>query len=912
MPSANLSFLPWIRQGAAGAIGTVDTLGSSQPAAADVSVVLNLNTRALPAVPLRLRGPADVVGIDRHQVVRTDPRPNTSDFEPNCFPAIEFDRADFPWLFTPARANTNGQLRPWLCLVVVRQQDGVQLMSVPDAPLPQLRIATPAKPFLELPDLKDCWAWTHGQAAADNTVDPNAVGAALNGAPHLSLSRLVGPRLLTPNTEYMACVVPTFALGVKAGLGQAIADTELTAMNAMAPAWTLTATAPTQVKLPVYYSWQFRTGEGGDFASLARRLKINVPAGLGQRTVAIGQPGFNVPGLDPKTTVEVEGALMPLKGSTPPVVWSDAAAENFELALEDIVNRPGINQVTSPSADPLVAPPIYGRWHAGRATVTPGAANWLDSLNLDPRWRSAAAFGTDVIQRHQEALMASAWEQAAEIQPVNQRLRQLQISMVVGESLHLRHLFPLSEDMTLRFASPAFGRLRMPTPELDPAGRTVTAIMAGTSLPIPATRTAMRRIGRQRGPLSRRIAAKGAGRSADATWVAFLNLGIGPAAPAPPTIVQAPVPPLPTVDAVVGAIWNRNFVIAAENQPLPALPASDPLPPGWDYPGHFRKAAADHLARVGLRPDASFIPRTPMSETVDVVREQMHPRVALANLVRAAITTGDNVLPPTAPGVTPVGTETLMMEPSFPQPMYEALKEKSQELLLPGLDRVLPDTVLGLRTNRAFVEAYMIGLNVEMARELLWRGFPTDQRGTYFRNFWGNDGAAAAVSDIGDLRENLGRELGTAPPNSPANQFVLLLRSSLLRRYPNAIIYLTPAVTDSARPPDIYPIFNGAMEPDVNFAGFPIAPAAAIGGPGNPGYYVVIQEHPTEPRFGLDEPVSTALLATKSHLPIGTQPPSGVPLKGRIWARNSAHMADITRRLPVRITIHASQLVSLL
>ena len=86
MPSANLSFLPWIRQGAAGAIGTVDTLGSSQPAAADVSVVLNLNTRALPAVPLRLRGPADVVGIDRHQVVRTDPRPNTSDFEPNCFP----------------------------------------------------------------------------------------------------------------------------------------------------------------------------------------------------------------------------------------------------------------------------------------------------------------------------------------------------------------------------------------------------------------------------------------------------------------------------------------------------------------------------------------------------------------------------------------------------------------------------------------------------------------------------------------------------------------------------------------------------------------------------------------------------------------------------------------------------------
>ena len=31
----------------------------------------------------------------------------------------------------------------------------------------------------------------------------------------------------------------------------------------------------------------------------------------------------------------------------------------------------------------------------------------------------------------------------------------------------------------------------------------------------------------------------------------------------------------------------------------------------------------------------------------------------------------------------------------------------------------------------------MVGLNFEMGRELLWRGFPTDQRGTYFDSFWG-------------------------------------------------------------------------------------------------------------------------------------------------------------------------------
>ena len=152
---ANLSFLPWVRQGAAGAIQTVDTLGPGQSAVADVSITLAVNNDSLPPVPVRLRGPADVVGIDAHQVIRTDPRPSTSNFEPNCFPSIEFDRADFPWLFTPARANANAQLRPWLYLVVVRKQAGVQITSTADSPLPTLRIADGAKPFVELPDLRD-------------------------------------------------------------------------------------------------------------------------------------------------------------------------------------------------------------------------------------------------------------------------------------------------------------------------------------------------------------------------------------------------------------------------------------------------------------------------------------------------------------------------------------------------------------------------------------------------------------------------------------------------------------------------------------------------------------------------------------------------------------------------------------
>ena len=122
-PDANLSFLPWARQGAAGAITTVDTLGPGQRAVADLSAGVAVNDAPALSISVRLRGPADVVGIDPNQIVRMDPRPGSSDFEPNYFPCIELDRADFPWLFTPARADANGRLRPWLCLIVVRRQD---------------------------------------------------------------------------------------------------------------------------------------------------------------------------------------------------------------------------------------------------------------------------------------------------------------------------------------------------------------------------------------------------------------------------------------------------------------------------------------------------------------------------------------------------------------------------------------------------------------------------------------------------------------------------------------------------------------------------------------------------------------------------------------------------------------------
>jgi hypothetical protein len=934
--NANVVFLPWVRQGAAAAIATHDTLGPSQRGAVDLSIGLSINgAQALP-VAVRLRGPADVVGIDPHEIVRMDPRPNTADFEPNYFAAIEFDRPDFPWLFTPARAGANARLRPWLCLVVVRKQDGVVLRSSADAPLPALEIAAPAKPSDELPDLSESWAWTHAQVASPSNASPTELRAALSGRPERSLSRLLCPRLLQPNTDYIACVVPTFELGRKAGLGLEIKDIELTSAAGLTPAWSLTP-APAVVTLPVYHHWRFRTGEGGDFESLVRLLRAyGAPEGLGRRPMDIGRPGFRLPPAFPADArLDLEGALQPMetKDLAP---WPAGAEEPFQTELVRIVNAPGSAEAIDPNADPLLAPPLYGCWHAARPTVTRGAAAWFDALNLDPRHRSVAAFGTRVIQEHQEALMAAAWEQAADLERANQRMRQLQLSLVVATSLHARHFLRLSEEAVLRVSAPALGRIRAGAVDA-PATRTLAAQLNASAVPLSATSSAMRRIGRERGPITRRVAAQGVARPATSTWVAKLNLDSAAVFVAPPRadlatvdIVRqrvaqpAAISPFASVtDTVVGNMRGRpTFRVAPEGQTV-TVPPFQNLPPSADSPTakNFRSAARAHLARINpARLGMIFAPRPSLAlrQVRDALVAQIEPKRTLVLLARAIVSTGGNATQPT--NTTAVPIDTIMAAPKFRQPMYEPLRDLSQQLLLPGLETVLPNSVLGLQTNRRFVEGYMVGLNFEMGRELLWRGFPTDQRGTYFDQFWDVRSAGNLRPDVHPLHQWGTRVLGDAKTSPAGEQFVMLLRSDLLRRYPTAVIYAAKAiVVDGVRTPstnpaeEVHPAFRGSMQPDVSFFGFDLTVDQVVGSgggsgvassAGQAGYFIVIQEQPTEPRFGLD--VGTPV-GEGTHLKVSAGVPAGTPLNGLQWGHNAAHMAGILRQQPVRIAIHASQ-----
>ena len=144
-----------------------------------------------------------------------------------------------------------------------------------------------------------------------------------------------------------------------------------------------------------------------------------------------------------------------------------------------------------------------------------------------------------------------------------------------------------------------------------------------------------------------------------------------------------------------------------------------------------------------------------------------------------------------------------MAYPVIDAPMYRPLAGISAELFLPSLNLIEPDSITLLETNQRFIEAYMAGLNHEFARELLWREYPTDQRGSTFRQFWDVSGFLAGPGDP-DLREklrdipplhlwprrsNLGDHDNRQAGGPARAELVLTIRGELPKKYPNAVIY---------------------------------------------------------------------------------------------------------------------------
>lgn len=1001
------SFLPWLRQGIANQIASADA-DPTVRVRPSITVSLELRGDKLEGGsatfpidrPVSLFGPGDVVGIERRAIIRTEPRHWVTNFEPNYLAHIEFYDEDFPWRYTPAAPDlTKSRLRPWLALLVLSEDEFRDGQAIQGRPLPYIEVPDSSV----FPRADELWAWAHvhvneSLAANDDefvSSDMNVVlpklAQTLGRDPDLGISRLVCPRKLAENTAYHAFLVPSFEVGRRAGLGLEPGD-----VMATLSAWDASP-RPEGQNYPYYFRWFFRTGSAGDFESLVRLLKPRpVDPRVGTRELDVLYPGSSVRPLDKPELdgiLKLGGALRP-PSPVPPAppdkyeTWDKPFPRPLQEDLARLINLPDDYQRVG-DPDPVIAPPLYGRWHALESRVlteadgssSPNTDNWLHRLNLDPRFRVAAGFGTRVIQDNQEQFMDAAWEQIGRVLEAQRRIRLGQFSVQTSRIWHERHLRPISNQSaarTLLLLAPLNRRLTSGGVTLHHSLRTAHVQPTMTS-------PALRRMLRPRGRLMQSLGL--AERSAVNQLFDRVNSGELSAAPPklpPPrvvtneTLADELVPkgvPLVVVDWIrrtplapyllfllavalaavlllllpapigfaiastilgVGYWLYRRVTSWIERRDagdalrttgetpeaidrMPTAPGFQILALGDTYTRgvgadsaearRFKTALREHFTGLVAGRAAGAIPAKRPIELRQLAADalaQLAPAIVVPKRVLSSLSIPERLKADLSEGfVEP------MAYPVIDLPMYEPLKDKSAELFLPNINLIEMNSITLLETNQRFIEAYMVGLNHEFARELLWREYPTDQRGSTFRQFWDvrsffdvdhldDQELREKLRDIPPLHEwSLSSELGEhdhrEADGENEDELVLVIRGELLKRYPNAVIYAhracwqrkatTPddldkepclrsgaldntqerrlvslSAAEEAKPPKSKvrtPLYEAKVDPDIYFFGFDLTVEEAKGESGehatdDPGWFFVIKERPGEPRFGLD------------------------------------------------------------
>jgi hypothetical protein len=1039
---ATYSFLPWLRQGVANTITAADG-DTTIKTRATINVALQLSgqpvgggaplTQGL-SQSIALYGPGDIVGIDSRAIVRLEPRNWITNFESNYFPAIDFYDEDFPWRYTPATPDGTGlRLRPWIALVLLQESEFTEGQNASQRPLPYVTVPD-ATVF---PPADQLWAWAHVHfnqslsggppelVSPDMTAVLPRVQAIVNQNRDLAYSRILCPRRLADNTPYHAFLMPVFETGRLAGIGQDPGAAPFATFSA----WGSYAAKAEASSYPYYYRWYFQTGSHGDFEYLVDLLKPQpLDPRVGTRDMDVQDPGSNIPGIMDSAlggVLRLGGALQVPDADLSATDlatrqkydnWDQPYPHPFETALAKFINladdyseqtsavantAAGISPGITDDPDPLITAPLYGRWHSltqrllfnSDGTPAPNNTNWVHRLNLDPRFRVAAAFGTEVVEKNAEEYMNDAWEQIGDVLAANTRIRRLQLAMQVSSQWHTESLKPLAAanpERALMVTAPVVERVLVSGTTVAAAAiassapasassaaagpaSTVTAIVNTSLVPPTYISAAMRRVARPGARLMRSLPF-----TASITPQNLLaRVNSGTVSAAPPKVVP---PGVPTVNqtAAAAAPKNEPSWILKLLQKYPWLPigllvvaivlgvllavfvpvagmvlgiavaaggallfkllkswetanaqsqsvteqgqtpaAVTQLPKSPDFvltdPGtsvrpttgatdsptaaNFKNALRDSFSLLTATRTVSARPAPialNITSLVSTMVQAVDPLVTIPKRAMSMISIPSWI-------VQQIGDQfgEVMAYPKIDLPMYGPLKDISAELLLPNINLIPPNSITLIETNQKFIEAYMVGLNHDFARKLLWREYPTDQRGSYFRQFWDPgtylntdtkltpDQIKEKLYDIPELHRwaltsNLGDHNNRAPAGQTGEQAVLVIRGELLKKYPTAVIYahhaqwarnadgsidlsqprsledIDDAFEDNPPPAIVRtPLYEAKVDPDIYFFGFDLTIAQAEGGTGqnpndDPGWFFVIKQRPGEPRFGLE------------------------------------------------------------
>ncbi|MCZ2131345.1 MAG: hypothetical protein LC109_13910 [Bacteroidia bacterium] len=977
-------FLPYLRKGLTPYLSVADGLGtppsSGEFSRATVNAVLEVTgagQQANTPVPqtLSLYGPADITGINPAAIVRVEPHDGSTDFLANYLSFAEFYEEDFPWSYTPFAAAGSGQdkkLRPWLALVVLEAHEYSELPSATGKTRGAITINNPAA---SLPPHDQLWAWAHVQLNTSESIEQGAVTTGkldaiqtvLTDNPDRGVSRIICPRKLKPDTAYTAFLIPTFEAGRLAGLGEDFAET-----HPQQHAWGAGTSA---LDFPYYHTWAFRTSDGQDFTTLVQKIQAGeANPSLGKRPADISRTNYPlidqlfIPSEeeeeDPLTQqyLLMEGALEQ-SGSTAGD-WDTDEAVAYQEVLAEFLNLPATLLEAENEGDPVIAPPIYGKWHAAVNKVLPlgSSPRWIDQLNLDPRNRVAAAAGAEVVRRHQEYFMDLAWKLASNLDTANAVIEATRFDFAVSSAAQDKHIASLSHQEVIFTWAGSSSRILT-------SGTTLSwHIENETPLNVSLVSSDFRSLVRAGGDLA---VVSGWQTDSPHTFLADVNTAV---------VTLDTVRVQPAHSLVI-----ENYLLATEltssaqsgQQPLENFVLTNA---GTSFPftmwttGSFdsqhayeaRTLLTDNFA--GVEDTVYWVAPTPPQANLAGIRATIDTatfaETNYTNRLNYAVADAPN-----SPKTTILQRKSIMAYPAIDIPAYEYLQELSADFIVPNFHKVDENSVTLLQLNNRFINSFFVGMNHEMSREMLWRKYPTDMRGSYFRKFWENTipkGETDPVElnkyrDISpihgwglneDLDDN--RKPGMSPTSKP---LVMVIRGELIEQFPNVNVYAEKAqwnvelnseeelvvVEDEPRNGTGIkqnPIFYGFLQPDVMLVGFDLTDAEVKGDwetgtpdpvEDDPGWFFVLEERAGDTRFGAGMPgenddweidpelwqdLNWGYIAHKSdvsdlnsinhiNLEIISETLQGIP-----WSANSANMGVIFCRNSTKVLVHASNMLT--
>lgn len=933
------SFIPWYRKGLSSYIKS-NNLNDGR-ASIEISLTFNSNSDLSGSQTISLKGPGDILNINPSSIIRTEPPNQVSNFEANYLPFVEFYEEDFPWRYTPLANPSDSKLKPWIMLLVLKESEFEFNTINTKSQTQSIRITSPI-PLSFSPN--DLWATAHVHVNTGFSSDLTTQDAIkqelanlLESNPDIAYSRVMSLRSLEKNTKYYAFLVPTFERGRKAGLLE-----DLSNITIDQPSWTVqSGQSFISINFPYYLKFEFGCSDKGDFENLARLLKPVVASEI------LKMPSMDISSMNVELgsnlvqgitqTLEFIGAYQApdynLQEWPDNSNLNDQAVKNKlreRINSSEITDNPIINSSESDneelnSEDPIVNnPPFYGQGHTRVKKLDDDGTDpsWLDEINLHPTFRAVAGLGTKVIQKDQEKFMDEVWGQLGEILEANKLLRNTQLAIEVNKKILKKHIESRPDEDILANTERIHSRIKIAK---ESGFESLKTHLQSKTLSGAAVNSGLRKLLRPRGNFSKRLQINDPINNS--TLVKQLNDSI---------LINV------TGSRLQPKVYTNITNYSRVTIPVPGVLKANEV---------SQVEAVNENIKILTDKSKLIIP-----DTKNLLTSRIHPLKTLGEKTLLRLKTKTDVL-------NNGRIEPVMVAPNLDYPMYESLKNISSEFIIPGLSGVKNNSIFIMEPNRKFIEAYMGGLNHEMAKELIWRDYPTDGRATVFRKFW-NDEDNLKPSELSTLQANDSSDLemntqdikpvnewrkilgANKPENNVDAGLVVVVRGDLLRKFPNTLIFAQRAVlnpsSDIAEETSAYqgrllapltpenlrfPIFKTQLEPDITIIGFELTPEDAKGET-DEGWFFVFKERLGQARFGLDTNTqgntndldswndlswADVLSDTGPFIDLGlnTINPTNSDSLTYGVSGNSAHMAAILYQVPAQVGIHASDLLNI-